>query len=48
MYTVILIKKINRLIVGNPKETLYNYILKQIIVVRIGKEINRDSDSNGE
>ena len=34
---------------GNPKGNLYYYyFLKQIILVRKGKEINRDSESNGE
>jgi hypothetical protein len=30
------------------RKTLYNYFPKQNIVVRKGKEINRDSESNGE
>jgi len=37
------------LIVGDPKGNLYYYHFpKQIILVGKGKEINRDSESNGE
>ena len=37
------------IVVGDPKGNLYYYYFpKQIILVGKGKEINRDSESNGE